>query len=259
MIACYGLVVGYIIATTQTFVLLVQIPRSSGGFGLAPSQVALLQNCAAGGLLLTQLLLYPWLVQKKGYRWCITAGLVVVMMVVFPFPLYGLMADPATFGAWRMLPLAFLMFVQQSAFGFCTPTCTVWVNRFAAGLDRGSINGWTNSFAALCRALSPAVCSALLSLGLRSGLPFGRYLPVYVTALAGVTILLLSRSALPMGPPVQPAKAAEAPKDGGEHPEVRQRAVTWWQDEESGMVDRDEDLMLAVEPAGTATARRFTW
>jgi hypothetical protein len=205
------------------------------------------------------LLLYPWLVQKKGYRWCITVGLLVVMMAVFPFPLYGLMADPATFGSWRMLPRACLMVVQQSAFGFCMPSCTLWVNRFAAGLDRGSINGLTNSFAALCRALAPEFCSALLSLGLRSGLPFGRYLPVYVAALAGVAILLLSRSALPMGPPGQLAKVVDVPLDGAEHPGVRHRAVTWWQDVESGVMARDEDLIEAAGLAGAASARRFTW
>mmetsp|Transcript_75486 Transcript_75486/g.244280 ORF Transcript_75486/g.244280 Transcript_75486/m.244280 type:complete len:153 (+) Transcript_75486:352-810(+) len=145
--------------------------------------------------MLTQLLLYPWLVQKKGYRWCITVGILVIMAVTFPFPLYGLMANPERFGAWRMLPLACLMFVQQSAFGFCTPTCSIWINRFAADMNRGSINGWANSFAALCRALAPELCSALLGLGLSSGACLGRYLPIYVTCLAGIASLLLVRSA----------------------------------------------------------------
>jgi len=128
----------------------------------------MLQNCAAGGLLLTQLLLYPWLVQKKGYRFCITLGMFTVVAISFPFPLYGLMADPAKFGAWRMVPLGSMMLVQMSAFGLCIPTLTVWVNRLADGLDRGTINGWTNAFAALCRALTPELCSTLLGLGLNS-------------------------------------------------------------------------------------------
>lgn len=156
--------------------------------------------------MLTQLLGYPWLVQKMGYLWCISVGICVVMLVSFPFPLYGLMADPATFGAWRFLPLGCLMFVQQSAFGLCTPTCTIWINRFAEGMDRGSVNGWTNSFAALCRALAPVLCSNLMALGMNSGCPLGRYLPIYVIALAGVAILLLARSALPHGLPA-PAPA----------------------------------------------------
>lgn len=257
MVLAYGLVVGYIIATTQTFVLLVQLPRSSDGFALTPSQVAVLQNCAAGGLMLTQLLLYPWLVQRKGYRWCLTAGILVVIMATFPFPLYGLMASPETFGAWRFLPLACLMFVQQSAFGFCTPTCSIWVNRFAAGLDRGSINGWTNSFAAVCRALSPELCSVLLGWGLKSNLlGLGRYLPIYATSLAGVAILLLTRSVLPAGPPAQQAKSAVDDGTKEATPAARTRAITWWHDEAADVVCLDEDLEAG---SFAASARRSTW
>jgi len=227
----YGLLVGYIIATTQTFVLLVQIPRGDNGYDLPPSQVALLQNCAAGGLMLTQLLVYPWLVQKKGYRWCITCGILVVMAVTFPFPLYGLMADPAVFGAWRFLPLGFVMFAQQSAFGLCTPSINVWINRFAAGMDRGSINGWTNSFAALCRALAPVFCSSLMAFSMSSGFSLGRYLPIYATSLVGVIVMLLARSALPHGPP-QPqattatdAKIEKAPTASGTNGQEVQAAA----------------------------------
>merc|ERR1712194_867122 len=84
------------------------------------------------------------------------------------------------------------MLVGQAAAGFCFPTMFVWINRSLEGKDRGTWNGWINSMGALFRASFPPTASALLSLGLKSSLPLGRYLPVFVDALAGLACLLLT-------------------------------------------------------------------
>jgi len=202
-IASYGFAVGYVISTVQNIILLYQTPLSEGGFGLGPERLGMLQNFAALGLLVTQLCLYPKLVKLKGYRWCVVLGLSAVLLVTLPMPLYGLLHDPAQFGAWRMVPLVLMMVVQQAAFGFCTPTTTVWINRFAEGMDRGEVNGWANSFAALCRAIAPMAVGFLQGIGSSMKWQGGRYLALYVISLLAIAISVLL---LPVLPKSKPAK-----------------------------------------------------
>jgi len=199
MMLAWGLVVGCIVCTTQSFMLLASLPRSVDGFALNPQTIGLMQNCAAGGLLTTQLAVYPRLVSSMGHRFCITAGIVLVVSVTLPFPAYGLLADSAAYGNWRLLPLGAMMFLQQAGFGLCTPSITIWVNRFAgtAGVDRAMVNGLSNSLAAFCRAVAPSLSSSLLALGLSSSLPCARYLPLLAVAVGGAVVVGLTRSVLP--------------------------------------------------------------
>merc|ERR1719491_1960330 len=61
MIAGYCVLSAYAAAWIQNFVLVVSLPRKINGFALGPHEIGLLQNCAAAGLLITQLCLYPCL------------------------------------------------------------------------------------------------------------------------------------------------------------------------------------------------------
>lgn len=208
--AAYALCVGYVIATVQNIILLFQIPVSKQGFGLSPNTLGTLQICAAGGLFLTQLCLYPRLVQLKGYRWCVWLGLSCVLLVTLPMPLYGLLYDPSRFAVVRMVPLVLMMVVQQAAFGFCTPTTMVWINRFAEGLDRGEVNGWANSLAALCRALAPMFVGNLQSLGAAWTWEGARYLALYAISLLAVAVGVLLLPVLPASRTTAPKAAPEA-------------------------------------------------
>eukprot|EP00930_Biecheleria_cincta_P023980 TRINITY_DN1722_c0_g1_i3.p1 TRINITY_DN1722_c0_g1~~TRINITY_DN1722_c0_g1_i3.p1 ORF type:complete len:692 (+),score=129.77 TRINITY_DN1722_c0_g1_i3:172-2247(+) len=195
--AAYALCVGYVISTVQNIVLLYQIPLSQHGFGLSPGTLGMLQNCAAMGLLVTQLIFYPRLVQLKGYRWCIWLGLSGVLIVTVPMPLYGLLYDPKKFAEVRMVPLVLMMVTQQAAFGFCTPTTMVWINRFSEGMDRGEVNGWANSLAALCRALAPMLVGNLQAFGATWTWEGGRYLALYAISLLAVAVGVLLLPVLP--------------------------------------------------------------
>jgi len=196
-----GLAVWYLFGVVQNVMLICQIPVSAQGFGLGPSSLGLLQNCAAAGLLLAQLVLYPRLVKARGFRWCTAAGVLAVLASTLPMPLYALMSDPERFGMLRLLPLALMMVIQQTGFGFLTTTTTVFVNRFGEGLDLGEVNGWTNSFAALCRALAPIVVGNLQSWGSTWSWRGGRYLALYSTSLLAIAICALFLPVLPSGPP----------------------------------------------------------
>lgn len=214
--AAYALCVGYIISTVQNIILLYQIPVGEHGFGLSPGTLGILQNCAAVGLLVTQLCFYPRLVQLKGYRWCIWLGLTGVLLVTVPMPLFGLLYDPKKFAVVRMVPLVLMMMTQQAAFGFCTPTTTVWINRFSEGLDRGEVNGWANSLAALCRALAPMLVGNLQAFGATSTWEGARYLALYTISLLAVAVGVLLLPVLP-GPVTPPKEAPEAANFGDEN------------------------------------------
>mmetsp|Transcript_65233 Transcript_65233/g.144131 ORF Transcript_65233/g.144131 Transcript_65233/m.144131 type:complete len:512 (-) Transcript_65233:61-1596(-) len=195
IVACYCLLTGYAAAWTQNFIEVVSLPRAINGFALGPQEIGLLQNCAAIGLLLTQLLFYPHLTKRFGYLPVFFVGCAANLTVTLLFPAYGLLADSQRFPVWRYVPLACMQCFGQMGFGFMFPTAFVWINRetHASGLSLGPVNGWCNSLGALCRGLVPPVMGSLLSVGLGSALPGGRYLAIFVN---GVLLALSLKLAL---------------------------------------------------------------
>jgi len=190
-VGTYCLLTGYYAAWVQNYVLIVSLPRSIDGFNLTPQGIGMTQNAAAVGQLSTQLLLYPYLTKRFGFLVCFIGGCIVNSIVTLLFPVYGIMADPDTFGAWRYAPLLIMMTVGQAASGFCFPTVFVWINRALEGKDRGTWNGWCNSLGALSRAVLPPAMDGLLSFGLRSHRFGGRYMPVFANAVIGLSVLIL--------------------------------------------------------------------
>lgn len=191
-ILAYSLLSCYSAAWMQNFVLIVGLPwKQDHGFNLGPHQIGALQNCAAVGLLLTQIDLYPRLTKRYGFSACYAFGGATVLLFSLLFPLDGLIADPDKFGLWRYVPLASLQFFGMIGFGFMFPTIFVLINRSLAGLDKGTWNGWVNSFGALCRALSPPAADCLMSLGLRSGVQLGRYFSTYCMSFALVASIVV--------------------------------------------------------------------
>jgi len=134
-------------------------------------------------------------------------GFILVLSVLAPLPLYSLMVNARKFGEWRFLPLGIMMFSLQAGFGMCTPTTTVWIQRFAVGIERAAVNGYTNCFAAFLRFLAPTLASSLLSVGLHSGTPSGRFLPIIFLAFLIVLALWM---AVPVLPSAAPAPVEES-------------------------------------------------
>eukprot|EP00931_Biecheleriopsis_adriatica_P042392 TRINITY_DN24160_c0_g1_i1.p1 TRINITY_DN24160_c0_g1~~TRINITY_DN24160_c0_g1_i1.p1 ORF type:complete len:507 (-),score=56.60 TRINITY_DN24160_c0_g1_i1:211-1731(-) len=197
LVLAYALLSGYATAWSQNFALIVSLPRTINGFGFGPQAIGALQNCSGVGLLVTQLFLYPYLTDKFGFLKCFVIGSFTNILATVLFPVYGLLADPEVFHAWRYVPLGASLCVGQAAFGFCFPTIFVWINRAAQGMDRGAVNGWANSVGALARAVFPPLQDALLSLGLglETNVSGGRYLPVFANALVYLVTLVLIISA----------------------------------------------------------------
>lgn len=214
MMLAYGLVVACMIFTTQSIIMVLQLPRDIDGFALTPFELGALQNFAAAGLLTMQLLFFPYLTKTIGYRACIILGFVSVCCVFLPFPFYGLLADPAKFGLWRFAPLAFMMFVQQAGYELCLPTTIIWVNRYAVGRDRGMVNGLANSWAALLRAVAPSAVSCTLNLGLSTGTYLGHYLPVPTFFVVALVTVSLAAPALPRAAPKGEAQSQDSKKEG---------------------------------------------
>jgi len=196
MMLSYGLVVAGSICTTQMVTQVLQLPRSDNGFDASPTDLGVLQVFAAGGLFVMQLVVFPCLTKAIGFRACMITGIAVVCLAVFPLPLYGLLSDPQ-FGDWRWAPLAFMMFMQQGAFELCLPTTIIWVNRYAEGLSKGTINGLANCFAALLRAAAPSAVSFSLTAGLSTHTDLGKYMPLLVIAAILLITVCMAVPALP--------------------------------------------------------------
>jgi len=183
---------GYFSAWTSNMVLIIALPRSVGGFALQPEEIGTVMNFGGLGLLLSQLFLYPFLAKRFGLLGVFKIGCVLNVTVTLLLPVYGLMADPDVFGSWRLVPLAFMCLIGYTGGGFCFPTGYVWLNRKLSDEERGSVNGVVNSMGALARGVFPPVASTLLSVGLSTGTPGGRYFAVWANSLAlGVSYWLM--------------------------------------------------------------------
>mmetsp|Transcript_105744 Transcript_105744/g.188101 ORF Transcript_105744/g.188101 Transcript_105744/m.188101 type:complete len:498 (-) Transcript_105744:163-1656(-) len=212
MMLSYGVVVASCICTAQMVTQVLQLPLSDNGFAASPDDLAVLQIFAAAGLFVMQLAFFPCLTKAIGYRACFIMGIALVGLVIFLFPVYGLIADPK-FGDWRWAPLAFMMFVQQGAFELLLPTTIIWVNRYAEGLPRGTINGLSNCFAALLRAVSPTLVSLSLTAGLSTHTDLGKYMPLLVI---GALLLLALCLAVPSLPKFEATKADDSESSSAE-------------------------------------------
>lgn len=186
----YCVLAGCTTANTQLFVLIVSYPRSEDGFALGPQQIGILQNVAAVGVLVTQLVLYKPLTQRMGLWRTFALGWSLYVVAFGFLPFFGLFADPEVYGIWRYAGLAVMQLVAAMASGLCYPTAFTFINRASQGMDKGAVNGWASSSGALCRAVFPPAAGWLLSVGAQSSLPDGKYMAVHINLFVGSVAML---------------------------------------------------------------------
>jgi len=184
LLAC-GLLSGYTAGRLQSFVLVMSLPQHMGGLALAPQDFGCLQVVASIVILITQLFAYKPLLRILGPHLCYTLGVIVTVLLTIPLPFAGLMADPDKFGLWRLVPVAAWQGLSQVGFSMAFPTSFMLVNRECSPCNRGAVNGWQNSFSALCRGIFPFLAAGLVSFGCKmEGSPLhlvgGRYLSFFV-------------------------------------------------------------------------------
>merc|ERR1712129_314023 len=100
-----------------------------------------------------------------GAHLCYTAGIILTVLLTIPLPATGLVADPAKFGMWRLVPVAAWQGLSQVGFSIAFPTMFILVNRECSPYNRGAVNGWQNSFSAFCRGILPFLSAGLVSVG----------------------------------------------------------------------------------------------
>eukprot|EP00933_Yihiella_yeosuensis_P074742 TRINITY_DN8377_c0_g3_i1.p1 TRINITY_DN8377_c0_g3~~TRINITY_DN8377_c0_g3_i1.p1 ORF type:complete len:568 (-),score=62.44 TRINITY_DN8377_c0_g3_i1:178-1848(-) len=192
VLMAYCTLSGFTAAGNQLFILLVCLPRSADGWALKPSEIGILQNIGAAALLLTQTCFYPRWTKRFGFYKVFCCGWILMLSSYLLFPVYGLFADPSIYGFWRFVPLGCMQFVLATAGGMVFPTAFAFINRAAAGMDRGAVNGWSNSTGALCRASFPPFSAWLLTMGMKTGHPWGRYLPIYLNGFVSCVALIFA-------------------------------------------------------------------
>eukprot|EP00442_Polarella_glacialis_P027117 CAMPEP_0115102832 /NCGR_PEP_ID=MMETSP0227-20121206/34162_1 /TAXON_ID=89957 /ORGANISM="Polarella glacialis, Strain CCMP 1383" /LENGTH=439 /DNA_ID=CAMNT_0002499049 /DNA_START=51 /DNA_END=1368 /DNA_ORIENTATION=- len=137
VIMAYCVLSGFGAAGNQVFILIVSLPRDVDGFAFGPREIGALQNVAAVALMLTQCVIYPKATKRFGFLRVFMFGWVCQNVGYLLFPVYGLFADPK-FHVWRYVPQAALALGG----GCMYPTAFAFINRAAAGQDRGAVNGW---------------------------------------------------------------------------------------------------------------------
>jgi len=194
-----GLFSGYTSGRLQSFVLVMSLPQSMNGLALGPRDFAYLQVAAGVVILITQLFVYKPLLRILGPHLCLTAGVILTVLLTIPLPATGLVADPDRFGMWRLVPVSAWQGLSQFGFSTAFPTLFILVNRECSPHNRGAVNGWQNSFSALCRGIFPFLSAELVSIGCKmEGPPLhlagGRYLSFFVNmAFAMATAMLIWR------------------------------------------------------------------
>ncbi|CAJ1339180.1 unnamed protein product [Effrenium voratum] len=195
MIISYCGLSGTTAAQNQMLILLVSYQKEAGGFEFGPRDIGLIQNIGALGLLSSQLLLYPKITKNFGFLKTFLFGFCLAHLSYGLFPIYGIFADPDKYGAWRYVPMGGMQFFYTIGTGCMYPTAFAFINRAAEGLNRGAVNGWTNSVGAMCRGAFPPLFAVLLSVSNRWG-PMGKYVPLYIITLVGVACVAVSMPGL---------------------------------------------------------------
>ena len=189
-ILCYAAISGWFTGATQLFVLIVSIPRDVDGFELGPRQIGALQAVSAASLLINQLLFYKLATTRLGLFWNFVVGWTLCMIAHLLFPVYGIWADPESFGFWRYAPLIVMQILQGFGDGLIFATAFIYINRASAGLAKGVVNGWAYASGALCRVIFPPCAAFLLTWGDGDvNAHWGRYVSVYVNCLVGTLLL----------------------------------------------------------------------
>jgi len=217
MMVSISLLFGYTTARLNAFVLVTALPRSLDGLAFGPRNVGYIQVCAAFWILFTQMCLYERGINRFGEYRCVIGGLGFTVLLLLPFPAYCAFADPSKFGLWRFVPIGLWQCVSQIGFSFSFPTAFLLMNRDCTSDNRGAVNGFSQSLAALSRGTFPFVAGALVQWGVSaepSGFVGGRYLAFYVICLVGLfNIWLLAKKQRPSPDNLSELEHPDLPKE----------------------------------------------
>jgi len=197
VILAYCVLSGAAAAMSQLFVLVVSFPVSDAGFGFGPREIGALQNVAAVGVMLTQLVLYPRLTKCLGLFRCFILGFSCYITAYALLPVYALFADPDIYGIWHFAPLIVMQLLSAVGGGMCFPTAFAFINRASVGFDKGAVNGWASSLGALTRGLVPPAAGWMLGcFTKRPDLPDSRYLALHIILVIAALAMALAAPGL---------------------------------------------------------------
>ena len=224
VVVCYCAINGWITAAGQLFILIVSFPQAMDGLALGPRQIGALQNVAAAAVLVDQLLFYQLATARVGLFWSFILGWTLFTIAhLIVFPVCGIWADSESFGSWRYVPLALMQFLQGLGMDLMYTTAYTFINRASADNARGAVNGWADSSAALCRAISPPCAAFLLTWGNGANAHWGRYISVYVNCIVGTLLVAI---ALPGMYEISAAKGSPDDPPAHQRPAATSRAAS---------------------------------
>jgi MFS family permease len=158
----YGLLSLVHVVAVEIFPLWLVISREEGGFGFSSSQIGLIITLTGPVNIISQLFIYPTLVEKYGPLQVFRIGIMIYIVCSSLLPL-------CTLGILREMKLLSTILVilgnsvLTSVAGWCFICIFVFINNSCYSHQRGKVNGLGQSCASLGRLVGPICGSSIFA------------------------------------------------------------------------------------------------
>jgi MFS family permease len=180
------------LVANELFPLYALLPPSRGGFGWRSTQIGLASALAGPPLILFQLFVYDRLVKRHGVvtvaRWSL--ALTTAAMASQPLCSLALPLPPAAQQAVLTAHFACTALMRVASF----TSVFLFVANSALPLDRGRVNGLSQSLVSVARAVGPPLFTPLFAWSVEAGrpYPFNAFLSWHLLALLTAATLALT-------------------------------------------------------------------
>jgi glucan phosphoethanolaminetransferase (alkaline phosphatase superfamily) len=145
----------------EIFVLWLALSIALGGFGIQSTQIGLLLFACAPVPLVSQILVFPRLVNYIGFKSVFNSSMLImgITFALIPFS-NNLLGLSSVYPAWTYLAVTFTFFLVGRFFGFASVYALI---NNSCDRHRGSVNGIGQSVASLARIIAPIIGGAMYS------------------------------------------------------------------------------------------------
>jgi MFS family permease len=139
----------------ELFSLWLALPLSLGGFALNSSKIGLVLTLCAPIPLISQAVIFPWLVDKFGFKHVFLYSMLAMGVFISIVPLNSMIVRSSGLLSWLGLIISFTFFLIGRFFGFASVYALI--NNSCGPLNRGAVNGAGQSLASFTRIIAPVI------------------------------------------------------------------------------------------------------
>ncbi|KAJ7760685.1 major facilitator superfamily domain-containing protein [Mycena maculata] len=169
--------------------LFMAMPREIGGLGLPPPTIGIVLSAYGLTTGLFQILFFARFVRRFGEKRVFVNGMITCLPVFALFPIISSIAQ--RFGlsivVWGLIGCVLALgALMDTSFG----AIFMFITASAPKSSRGTVNGLSQTSAALARAIGPALSTSLFSLSVQYNLLGGYFVYVFFFVLSGLALVL---------------------------------------------------------------------